>query len=160
MKWIVLGLLASLLLAAACGVVSIPARATLAPAAGPLFEAHAPALTIVFNEVGSGNGQFHVKMPDGEVVNGEYRQGSAYVRPAGEDLKPGEFAITREDWVALYGRGDMVDGQINGAFAGAGDMGLRLRGEYVMDTMTRRGFGVAKDTKGNLYKLQIALPDY
>lgn len=158
--WKTLGVLLSLLLLAGCGVVSIPARATLAPAAGPLFESRAPALTIVFNQVGSGNGQFRITMPDGEVVNGEYRQGSAYVRPAGMDAKPGEFVITREDWVALYGRGDIVDGQINGAFAGAGDMGLKLRGEYVMDTMTRRGIGVAKDTKGNLYRLTVDLPNY
>lgn len=158
--WKCLAILVAMILLVACGVTS---GAMLQPAAGPLFEARAPAIQVAFNRVGSGQGQVRIHMPDGEIINGEYTALAGY--SSGTDFDPGTkpggpLAITREDWRALYGSSDMVSSQLNGQIAGAGDMGTLLRAEYVMEAMGGRGYGVAKDSKGNLYRLKINVMVY
>jgi hypothetical protein len=158
--WKCLAVLASLILLAACGVTS---GAMLQPAAGPLFEARAPAIQVAFNRVGQGQGQVRIQMPDGEIINGEYTALAGY--SSGTDFNPGtkpggQLAVTPQDWKALYGSSDMVTTQINGQIVGVGDMGTFLRAEYVMEAMGGRGYGVAKDSKGNLYRLKINVMVY
>ena len=102
-------------------------------------------------------------MPDGEVINGEYTALAGY--SSGTDFDPGTkpggaLAVTPADWKALYGSADMVTTQLNGQIMGVGDMGTQLRAEYVMEAMGGRGYGVAKDSKGNLYRLKINVMIY
>ncbi len=150
--------MAAVLALAGCGVV---AGATMMPAAGPLFDAGAGAIQVLYTGATSGQGSLRVTLPGGEVITGQFRTMTGYSSgsPFDADATAGDpLTVTREDWKALYGRSDMVAQQINGQLAGTGDRGTRLRGEYVMDAMNGNGYGVAKDSRGNLYRLTVNAP--
>jgi hypothetical protein len=155
MLWKCLAILASLALLVGCG---LSAGAMLQPVSGPLFEAHIPSIQVLFSGMGSGAGQIRINMPSGEIVNGQFKTMGGYSSTMGADseAKPTDpLAVTGADWKALYGASEATAGQINGQIEGTGDMGTILRGEYVMDPVNPRGYGVAKDNKGNLYRIRI-----
>ena len=132
--------------------------AALMPAAGPMFDAHAGELRVVFSHASTGRGTLSVTMPDRENVSGQYRTLDRFSMDAAEgsgDPGRGQVVITPAEWKALYGQSDMVSGQINGEALCRGDRGTVLRVQYVVDPFDNTGFGVAKDNRGNLYRLRF-----
>lgn len=141
-----------------CGAV---AGAMLTPAAGPLFESRAGNVQVLYSGAPTGQGSLRVRMPDGEEITGQFRTMTGYSSGSPFDAgapQADPLAVTGADWKALYGSSEMVAQQINGQIVGTGDRGTRLRGEYVTDAMSGNGYGVAKDSRGNLYRLSITAP--
>ncbi len=148
------------LLLAACGgpPQGVTRGAALLPAAGPMFDAHAPALRLVFDGASTGRGKMTVTMPDKEVVTGQYKTLDRFSMDAAEgagEPGSGKAAIAPEDWKELYGKSDMITGQISGEALLIGDRGTTLRVQYVVDPFDNTGFGVAKDNRGNLFRVRI-----
>ena len=132
--------------------------AALMPAAGPMFEARAGELRVVFSQATTGRGTLTVTMPDKESLSGEYRTLDRFSMDAAEgsgNPGKGQVVITPAEWKALYGQSDMISGQINGEAMCRGDRGTVLRVQYVVDPFDNKGFGVAKDNRGNLYRLRF-----
>jgi hypothetical protein len=129
---------------------------SLLPASGPFAQSGAQPLQITFNGATSGSGSFRVTLPGGETIQGNYdTMGGFSTGPAGGEQSPGQTVITGADWQALYGNADATLGQISGQGTGSGDKGTLLRIQYVVDAMDNRGYGVAKDSRGNLYRLRF-----
>ena len=146
-------LLPSMLACISQGVVR---SGSLVPALGPLAQSGAQPLRIIFNGAASGSGSFQVTLTGGEVIQGNYATMSSFsTDAAGGEQSPGQTVITGDDWQHLYGNPDAMLGQISGQGAGSGDKGTLLKMQYVVDAMDNRGFGVAKDNRGNLYRLRI-----
>lgn len=145
--------LAALLACISQGVIR---AGNLVPATGPLAQSGAQPLRIVFNGAASGSGSFQVALPGGEAIQGNYATMSSFSTEAATGSQvPGQIVITGADWQALYGNPDAMLGQISGQGAGSGDRGTILKIQYVVDAMDNRGFGVAKDNRGNIYRLRF-----
>ncbi len=155
-----LGMCLLLLLTACFGVLS---SATLVPVAGPLLGAHAAALKVLMSGALTGQGTLQLTMPGGEIVRGEFQTLTGYSNSTdfGErSADVGPMVVTRDDWKAAYGSGMDVGEKIHGLLSGAGNKGTLLIGEYIVDPMEGHGFGVAKDNRGNLYRLTFSTPEY
>ncbi len=140
----------------ACIPQGVTRSGNLIPASGPLAQPGAQALRIVFNGVATGRGSFQVTLPGGEAIQGNYETMGGFSADATADAQaPGQTGITGADWQALYGNANAMVGQISGQGAGRGDMGTFFRMQYIVDAMVNRGFGVAKDSRGNLYQLKF-----
>ena len=142
----------------ACVPEGFTRGAALLPATGPMAEAHAQGLRVVFTGATSGSGNLYITMPDGEKVSGPYgtQSRSSWDAAMGSgEPGGGGVAITPADWKALYGKTDLVAGQIAGEALCTGDRGTAMRVQYVVDPFNNTGFGVAKDNRGNLYRLKF-----
>ena len=151
-------ILLAVLLAAmtACITQGVVRSGSLVPVSGPLAQPGAPSLRIVFDGAASGSGSFRVTLPGGEVIQGSYAtMSSSSTEAATGSQAPGQTVITGADWQALYGNPNAMLGQIGGQGAGSGDRGTFLKMQYVVDAMDNRGYGVAKDSRGNLYQLRF-----
>jgi hypothetical protein len=149
-----------LLLFAACGgpPEGVVRGAALVPFEGPLFDMHGPEIRVVFSNATTGRGTLSFTMPDKEKVSGEYSTLSEFSADAAQgtgESGRSRVAVTPEDWKALYGRSDMITGQINGQALCHGDRGTIMQVQYVVDPFDNKGFGVAKDNWGNLYRLRF-----
>jgi len=155
-----LGLAPLLLLTACFGALS---SATLVPVAGPLLDAHTAALKVLMSGSLTGQGTVQVTMPGGEIVCGEFQTLTGYSNStdfgSGSAI-PGQMVVTRDDWKAAYGSGMDAGEKIHGLLSGTGEKGTLLSGEYIVDPMEGHGFGVAKDNRGNLYRLTFSTPEY
>ncbi len=97
-------------------------------------------------------------MPDGEKVSGPFQtleRFSADAAAGAGEPETGQVAVTPADWKALWGKADMISGQISGEALCTGERGTVLRVQYVVDPFDNTGFGVAKDNRGNLYRLRF-----
>lgn len=142
----------------ACVPQGVTRGTALVPAAGPLFDVHSTALRAYFSGVTTGRGTLTITMPDKEKVSGEYSTLSEFSADAAEGAGApggGQVTITPADWKALYGKSDMITGQINGQALCLGDRGTVIRVQYVVDAFDNTMTGVAKDNRGNLYRLAI-----
>jgi len=151
-------MLLAVLLAAmmACISQGFVRSGNLVPAMGPLAQSGTEPLRITFNGAASGSGFFQLTLPGGEAVQGNYATMGAFSADATAGAQaPGQTVITGADWQALYGNPDAMLGQIGGRGTGSGDKGTLLKMQYVVDAMDNRGYGVAKDNRGNLYRLRF-----
>jgi len=140
----------------ACISQGVVRSGSLVPALGPLAQPGAQPLRIIFNGAASGSGSFQATLLGGEAVQGNYATMSGFSTDATSGHPaPGQTAITGADWQALYGNPDAMLGQISGQGTGSGDKGTLLKLQYVVDAMDNRGYGVAKDNRGNLYRLRF-----
>jgi hypothetical protein len=148
----------SLALLVGCIPEGVVRGAALVPAEGPMFEAHAGEIRVVFSSATTGRGNLSFTLPDKEKVSGEYSTLSGFSTDAAEGAgKPGggRVVVTPADWKALYGKSDMITGQINGQALCRGDKGTIMQVQYVVDPFDNKGFGVAKDNRGNLFRLRF-----
>jgi len=140
----------------ACISQGVVRSGSLVPASGPLAQSGTEPLRILFNGAASGSGSFQTTLSGGEVIQGNYATMSNFsTDAAGGEQSPGQTVITGADWQALYGNPNAMLGQISGQGTGSGDKGTLLKMQYVVDAMDNRGYGVAKDSRGNLYQLRF-----
>ena len=152
--------LSLLLLVVACGgpPEGVVRGAALVPFEGPLFDKHGPEIHVVFSSATTGRGTLSFTMPDKEKVSGQYSTLSEFSTDAALGTGASgrsRVAVTPEDWKTLYGKSDMISGQINGQALCHGDRGTVIQVQYVVDPFDNKGFGVAKDNWGNLYRLRF-----
>jgi len=153
---ILIFLIALLAALTACIPEGVVRAGSLVPASGLLAQPGAQPLRIVFNGVATGRGSFQVTLPGGEVIQGNYETMGGFSADAtAETQAPGQTVITGADWQALYGNANAMAGQIGGQGTGRGDKGTLLRMQYVVDAFDNRGYGVAKDSRGNMYELKF-----
>lgn len=139
------------------------------PIEGPLA-ANPVVLKATYSYWGTGSGKIRLTMPDGELCEGEYTTVSdgftvSSTSSGGASLNTnGGVATTRGagvftvDQYASYWGSTYVSGMKNkqcGQATLIGNKGTIMQIEYFTDTWTAHGFGLAKDNKGNIYKVHF-----
>ena len=125
-------------------------NADLYPVQGPISISNPQIIKCKFIYNGTGHGTIEVFMPDGEICKGEY-----------STISEGSFstvsgtAISRHDWATIFGEGFSVSNMQPGMATAIGNKGTIISVEYYVDAFSDHGFGVGKDNKGNLYRLQF-----
>lgn len=101
---------------------------------------------------GTGHGPIEVVMPDGEVCKGEYSTIAGGV--TGTSFGFGGL-FTAQQYTSLLGSGFMsaVENKQYGQATLIGDKGTIVQVEY-FTSLTGHGFGLGKDNKGNIYRIQ------
>ncbi len=141
----------------------------LYPIEGPLA-ANPVVLKATYSYWGTGSGKICLTMPDGELCEGEYTTLSdgftvVSTTSGGASLDTnGGIATTRGagfftvDQYASYWGSSYVSGMKNKQYGQAtliGNKGTIMQVEYFTDSLSARGFGLAKDNKGNIYKVHF-----
>lgn len=132
--------------------------ATLFPVDGPLSKlSPPPVLTATADGITGNTGNISLVMPDGEVCKGRwssiapmaYRYSTA---SATGSATSGMASV----WATVYGSGFSmanVPGVNKGEAVLVGDRGTVMQVEFYTGSGTANGTGVAKDNKGNIYKV-------
>jgi hypothetical protein len=122
--------------------------ATVMPVSGP-NAAHTAPLTAKFTYIGSGHGKAEITMPWGEVCKGTYSTvvGGSYHPGFDAESKPSVVAVSSSSSAGIYGI------QTGRALL-FGNQGTHIEVEYTTSGANpRHGFGSAKDSRGNIYKV-------
>lgn len=96
------------------------------------------------------SGWIEVTLPTGEYCKGEYTV-----------VTQGSRTALSTQWNGLYSSiygtayGSTIQTAGEGMATAIGDKGTVLEVNFIADTSTGHGFGVAKDNKGNVYRLQF-----
>jgi len=136
--------------------------ARMYPVSGPILNDHPQIIIAEFKDYGSGNGEVTVKLPDGELLQGEYStvpQGSMSFSTSSSNgmvsASGSGIAITAFDWSNTYGNSFSVANMQCGQATCIGNKGTALSVEYAVSAMTGHGYGIGKDNKGNIYRIQF-----
>lgn len=130
-----------LLLLSGCG-----RPAGLYPVEGPLTQSGQEekiALTFGANRFSS-HGKMEVTLADGEICEGEYN-----ILPAGRTAEIFSFSL----YAKHFGSGLAPQEARYGQAMLTGDKGTVFQAEFYLVRGGKRGYGLARDNKGNLYKL-------
>jgi hypothetical protein len=120
-------------------------KATMYPVSGPLVESgQAQPIPVEYSYNGSGHGSIIFYMPDGEICKGEYTT-------VADSQIATVFAY--DQFTTYYGNGFSTSSKQHGQAIAYGNAGTVLQAEYFVDAMTFHGYGLAKDNKGNIFKL-------
>lgn len=101
---------------------------------------------------GIGHGPIEVTMPDGEVCKGEYSTIAGGV--TGSSFGSG-WLFSAQQYNSLWGSGftSTVENRQYGQATLIGDKGTIVQVEY-FTSLTGHGFGLGKDNKENIYRIQ------
>ncbi len=135
--------------------------ARLYPVSGPILSQHATSLNTTLTNAPAGHGKIELALPDGELVKGEYSTkagGSwSFDSQASSSTPPeGAVVIAASDWATVFGPSFSVAKMERGEGKAAGNKGTVFTLEFAVNGMSGRGYGVAKDSKGNLYRFELA----
>ena len=137
---LLIAIIATLMIVSGCTM-----KATMYPVSGPLIDSgQAKPISAEYSYDTSGHGKITFYMPDGEVCRGEYTTIS-------DSQTMTIFA--RDQFYSYYGNGFSTNSKQHGQAIAYGDSGTVLQAEYFVDAMTFHGYGLAKDNKGNIFKL-------
>lgn len=141
--------LAAMLLLSSCATSS-SLEATLFPVEGPMsLEVPVPSVPLIASGVRSYSGEMTLAMPDGEVCSGKW----AIARGKSVSQTSGRL-LSQYGWV--HGRTTTVSTDSNPA-TGAGvltcNRGRMIDVEFVTGAGTGSGYGVAKDNRGNIFRV-------
>ena len=143
----------SIILLAACSTT-----ATLYPVAGPLSkQLPLPVLTAAVDGIMGNTGGISMTLPDGERCSGKWSS----IAPMSVELSSVSASGTLTNgmasvWAQVYGSGVTVKnlpGVNKGEAMLVGDRGTVIQVEFYTGSGTANGSGVAKDNKGNVYKV-------
>jgi hypothetical protein len=144
-------IMASLL--AACSTT-----ATLYPIDGPISKQQPlPVLTAVVDGIMGNTGGISMTLPDGEQCTGKWSS----IAPMSVGFSTASASGTATNgmasvWTTVYGSGVSVrnlPGVNKGEAMLVGDRGTVIQIEFYTGSGTANGSGVAKDNKGNIYKV-------
>lgn len=126
------------------GCATIPIN--IYPVEGPLA-GKGVILKSKYVNTGTGHGTIEVVMPDGEVCKGEYSTVAGGVTG---------WLFSTQQYNSLWGSSFMsvVENRQYGQATLIGDKGTIIQVEY-FTSVTGHGFGLGKDNKGNIYKIQF-----
>lgn len=124
--------------------------ATMVPVEGPLSESSPPPiLQVRVNGIMGNTGNLSLVMPDGERCSGRWSSA------AGAGITVGSASLISTYGHAVYGTGFSVStghGQNPGQALMVCQRGRSIQVEFVTGAGTAHGFGVGKDSAGNIYK--------
>lgn len=147
---IALGLFTAL---AACSTT-----ANMYPISGPLAEQHPlPVLQVKVNGITGNSGELSTTLPDGETLAGKWSS----IAPMSYGMTTGTASGSVTDgmntvWATVYGTGfssSNVPGVNKGEAMLVGTKGTVMHVEFLTGSGTANGTGVAKDNRGNIYKV-------
>ncbi len=134
------------------------ATATLFPIQGPMSKlSPLPILKARADGITGNTGNISLTMPDGELCKGRWSS----IAPMAYRASTASAAVTTVGdmasvWSAVYGSGFSmanVPGVNRGEAVLVGDRGTIIQVEFYTGSGTANGTGVAKDNKGNIYKM-------
>lgn len=132
---------------AACSI-SVPI--TLYPIKGPYADQNQrPILNATAHDVQQNTGAFEVTLPSGEICKGRWSSA------AGKMVTQSSGSLFTE-YGTITGFGTSVSnvpGVNRGQAISFCPSGLTIEAEFVTGSGTANGYGIAKDTKGNIYKM-------
>lgn len=149
-----------MLVVLALGLVSCgcTTTATLFPVEGPLSKlSPPPLLTATVDGITGNTGNISLSMPDGEACKGRWSSiaPTAYRYSSGSATGTASSGLTSA-WATVYGSGYSV-GNVPGVNRGeamlVGQRGTVIQVEFYTGSGTANGTGVARDNKGNTYKV-------
>lgn len=122
----------------------------LYPVQGPLSQEHPlPVITAQADGITGNTGDITLTMPDGEACKGRWSSAA-----------PQQVSVTSGSLFSMYGSvaGYAVSaGNVPGVNRGeaflACDRSTKMQVEFFTGSGTANGYGVAKDSQGNIYKL-------
>jgi hypothetical protein len=132
--------------------------ANLYPISGPLSEQRPlPVLSVEINGISGNSGTLSTTLPDGETLSGKWSS----IAPMSYGMTTGVASGSATDgmnsvWATVYGAGFSaanVPGVNKGEAMLIGDRGTVMHVEFLTGSGTANGTGVAKDNKGNIYKV-------
>ena len=99
---------------------------------------------------GNNHGTISITMPDGEFCTGEY----AIIT---ESYSGAMSSIWHSRFNNAYGSSyvSMAQGKGEGKATALGNRGIILEVNFFADTQTGHGFGMASDSKGNIYRVHF-----
>lgn len=106
-----------------------------------------------FIEHGTGNGDVEIRLPDGEVLRGEYSVVYDTITGFGSILAS-VYGAGGSAAGAASSSGYSVRGRSQGTASVFGDRATRMHCEFLNDSLTGHGYGACKSSKGVLYRLQ------
>lgn len=148
-----LGALALMFLVAGCSTT-----ATFYPVDGPMSKIQPlPILTATANGIEGNSGTISLSMPDGEICKGRWSS----IAPMSVGYSAGSATGSATSgmgsiWTTVYGSGFTIrnhPGVNKGEAVLVGDRGTVIQAEFYTGSGTANGAGVAKDNKGNIYKV-------
>lgn len=132
---------------AACST-SVPV--TLYPVQGPLADQRRPpVVTATAHDVQRNTGRFEVIMPDKEKCSGQWSSA------AGVIVEQRSVSLFTQ-YGTIIGLGSSVSnvpGTNQGRAISFCPSGRRLEAEFITGSGTANGYGIAKDTEGNVYRM-------
>lgn len=147
-----------LLIMLCLGLVGCSTIATLYPIEGPLSkQSPLPTPIAKINGILGNTGTISLVLPDGEVCNGRWSSiapmSTGFSSGSASGLATSGLSST---WATVYGSGYSlanVPGVNRGEAMLVGDRGTVIQVEFYTGSGTANGTGVAKDNKGNIYKV-------
>jgi hypothetical protein len=135
------------MLTSACAM-SVPV--TLYPVQGPYTQKNPkPVITATTHDVQRNTGKFEVVLPSGEKCSGQWSSAAGIVVTTGS-----VSLFTQYGHIAGFGTAvSNVPGTNKGQAISFCQSGTTLEAEFVTGSGTANGFGVAKDSDGNVYKM-------
>jgi hypothetical protein len=149
----VLGVVISATLLAACSTT-----ATLYPIDGPLSKQQPlPILTATVDGIMGNTGGISMTLPDGERCTGKWSSiAPMSVGVSTASASGSAINSMTSVWTTVYGSGfslSNLPGVNKGEAMLVGDRGTVIQVEFYTGSGTANGSGVAKDNKGNIYKI-------
>lgn len=120
--------------------------AGLYPVEGPLAQSGQDGkIAVTFSSIGFGSqGKIEATLADGEICGGEYT-----ILPAGRTAEIFSFSL----YAKYFGSGLAPQEARYGQALFTGDKGTVFKAEFYLVRGVKQGYGLARDNKGNLYKL-------
>lgn len=131
-------------------------QANVFPTSGPMAEAgQIQPVKMIFHGLAT-TGECDVTLPTGELCKGNYSMAlnQAQVWGVGGGVAQWQH-VWGQVWGANYQSRVYSAGLQYGMASLAGDKGTILEIQFVMGNMDGHGFGVAKDNRGNFFKLYL-----
>lgn len=132
--------------------------ANMYPISGPMAEQKPlPVLSVKVNGISGNSGTLSTTLPDGETLTGKWSS----IAPMSYGMTTGTASGSVTDgmntvWASVYGTGfsaSNVPGVNKGEAMLIGDRGTVMHVEFLTGSGTANGTGVAKDNRGNIYKV-------
>lgn len=149
-----------LLLAVPClllltGCLVLPVRAAFDPVQGPLAAQH-PVPSFQARVTGAFSGHVTVTLGQGKVFKGEWHP----VKQGQLASAPGQVSLSPQDWDFVYGAGyyraSVLGSRLFARASLSGSAGSTALVEfYNPDNRPGHTHGVARDSRGNLYKVTV-----
>jgi hypothetical protein len=142
--WIAAGIVTAL---CACSI-SVPV--TLYPVEGPYSEQkQKPIINATAHDVQRNTGKFEVTLPDGEICEGQWSSAAGVMH-----TQSSSSLFTQYGSVVGFGTSvSNVPGVNAGQAMSFCPSGRFIEAEFVTGSGTANGYGVAKDSDGNLYRM-------
>jgi hypothetical protein len=124
-------------------------KGTMIPVEGPMSQLKpVPTINVVAKSVQSNSGELIATMPDGEVCKGRWSSAAGSGLTVGSASLMGQYGATHLSGFAV----STGTGQNPGQAIATCAKGRTLQLEFVTGAGTAHGYGIGKDSDGNVYR--------